>query len=350
MTYFPKKISKTKIIFFLGLLAWSSCFQFSRAQQAPAEGVTISPPITDVALNPGEENEQKILVTNPTENLLELYPSAMNFNASGESGEPGFYPASEEARKFSLAHWIVLSQPKIAVAPKQVVEYKYKIAVPPDAEPGGHYGVVFFATKPPEAEKSVSQVSIASQVGSLVLVRVPGNVVEEGSLEEFSSPWFSFKPPTPFAVFIKNSGNVHWKPEGEITIRDWRGKERGRIDINPKRGNVLPDSRRKFDSVWEAPASPFWKIPVGRFSADLRAAYGFSEKTLGSKIYFWIIPWWFIILVFIIILAIIIFFIRYRRGKKEKSGKDQDPPANKFSHRMPGNEGNNLPRPPRKYI
>jgi hypothetical protein len=356
MTGFLKKIFKIKIFFYLGLLIFlGSCFRFSAAQQSPAEGITISPPIADLSLNPGQESEQKIQVTNPTENLLELYPSVMNFNASGESGEPGFYPASDEASKFSLAHWITLSQPKIAVAPMQVVEFKYKINVPLDAEPGGHYGVVFLATKPPEADAAASQVSIASQVGSLVLVRTPGDITEEGSLEEFSAPWFFFKPPVSFAAFIKNNGNIHWKPKGEITIRDWQGKEKARIDINPKRGNVLPDSRRKFEEKWDAPATPFWKIPVGKFSADLRVVYGQNDKTLGSKIYFWIIPWWLIIGVAVLFLALIIFCIRRWRKKRKLAAEKNKPPSNmspppsQQSNPSMGSNSNSQ-APPRRYI
>jgi len=358
MPDFPKKIFTAKIIFFAGLLLLGSHFLISFAQSPPAaEGVTISPPIVDIALNPGEESEQKILVTNPTENLLELYSSTMNFNASGESGEPGFYPASEEASKFSLAHWIVLSQPKIAVAPKQVVEFRYKIAVPPDAEPGGHYGVVFLGTEPPAASGEVSQVTIASQVGSLILARVPGDIREEATLEEFSAPWFFLKPPVPFTTFIRNQGNIHFKPRGEITIKNWRGKEMERVALNEKNGNVLPESRRKFEPIWDAPAKPFWKIPVGRFSADLRAVYGQNDQTLGSKIYFWIIPWWVIIAALILILLLIIIFIIWRRRRKKKkkgppaAGSAAPPPLTENPRYFPPSNQAQQPRfPPRRTI
>lgn len=328
--------------------------QGTTSQQLPAvEGATISPPLKEITLSPGAQAEEKILVTNPTENLLELYPTVMNFEAGGENGEPGFYSSYEEGRKFSLAHWIVLSQSKIAIAPKQVVEYKYKIEVPQDAEPGGHYGVVFFATQPPEPSKDVSQVSLASMVGSLILVRVPGDIKEEAVLEEFSAPWFFFKPPVTFQTYIRNLGNVHFKPRGEIVIKSWRGKEMERVILNEKGGNILPESRRKFDTKWNAPEKPFWKIPVGRFSADLRVVYGQSERTLGSRVYFWIVPWWIIILILAILLVIIIFIIRYRRRKMKKSEIQRNPPNNNlsgFSHRFPPRKAGNLPQRPRRYV
>jgi hypothetical protein len=356
-------LKKTILKSFILGVALAASFNFALAQQQPAaEGITISPPLKDITVNPGEVNEQKIQITNPTNNLIELYPSVMNFQSSGEGGEPKFYPASDESSKFSLAHWIKFTQTKVVLTPQQVVEFAYTITVPQDAEPGGHYGVVFLATQPPTSDTQVSQVSIASMVGSLVLLRVPGDIVERGNLDEFSAPWFYFKPPVPFATFFSNKGNIHFKPEGEITIRNWQGKEVDRININPTNGNILPDSRRNFEVKWAAPAAPFWKIPVGRFSADLRAVYGQSDQTLGSKIYFWIIPWWVIIAALIALLIIIIFLIRFRKKrKKKKAEKKNDPPtsANSFQPEMrsetpsvstPNPKQDDFVRPPRRYV
>lgn len=321
---FQKISIKINVFVLLGLLAWGSCFQSARAQ-SQAQGVTISPPLLELTLNPGAEIEETILVSNPAENLSELYPSTANFEAAGEGGEPTFLSPADESGKFSLARWISYTQTKVALVPRQQVEFKYKITVPPDAEPGGHYGVVFLATQPPETEADVSQVAIAGKIGSLILVRVPGDIREEARVEEFSGPWMNFKTPISFLTFIRNLGNIHFKPDGEISIRNWRGKEIERIPLNPKKGNILPESRRRFDSVWSPSTTPFWKTPFGRFSANLRIVYGASQKTLDGKIYFWLIPYWLIVAVaFLIIIAIIYF---YRRRRKKKKGQNAPPPT-----------------------
>ena len=299
--------------------------------QIPGEGLTISPPIFELSLKPGESSQQTIKITNPTKKLMEVYPVVMNFKASGEGGEPAFYPATEEENKFSLANWIKFNQTKVALTPEQVVEFNYQINVPSDAEPGGHYGVLFFATEPPKPNQDISQVAIASMIGSLVLVRVPGAIVEKGFLEEFSSRKFYFKPPVNFVIRITNLGNVHFKPKGEITIKSWQGKDLERIAINQQKGNVLPDSTRKFEQKWSPLNNPFWKIPIGRFSANLRIVYGESEKTLDGKIIFWIIPWWLIIIIALIFVTIIYLIIRkwWKKKKLVRPTKLQ-PPTNKI--------------------
>ncbi len=310
----------SKILFIIIFLTVNFfIFPLKSEAQVPGEGLTISPPLFELTINPGQTTDQTIKITNPTEKLMEVYPLMMNFRAKGEGGEPDFYSANDQEANFSLAHWIKYSQTKLALTPEQVVNFNYQIQVPKDAEPGGHYGVVFFATEPPELEEDVSKVAIASMIGSLVLIKVPGDIIEEGNLEEFTSKKFYFKPPVNFIIKIANSGNVHFKPQGEITIKNWQGKVLDKVVVNETKGNVLPESIRKFEEQW-AQSSPFWKTPIGKFSADLKIVYGDSEKTFTDKLVFWIIPWW-IIGAAIVIIVVIIGLIVWRRKKRKRKQK-----------------------------
>lgn len=303
--------------------------------QVAAEGLTLSPPSFEMTLKPGEETAHTIQVTNPTKNLIELYPSAGNFTANGDGGQPKYEigtTAIESDSRFSIADWISFYTPKVALLPEQVVEFRFRIKVPENAEPGGHYGVVFLGTKPPEEKDENSQVALSTMVGSLLLVRIPGDVREEARIEEFSAPWFFSTPPVDFTIFLRNTGNIHIRPQGEVALTNWRGENIERIDINPKKGSVLPESRRNFDVAWKPDMPHFWNIPIGKFRATLSVAYGQKGKTLSQQIAFWIIPKWFIITVGILfgllVLLIIFLIIRRRRKKRRNSSPDsQNPPS-----------------------
>ncbi len=278
------------------------------------EGLTISPTLEELTLEKGKSHSDVIKVTNPTGKTMEVYPQIMNFSAVGEGGEPTFYPVTDEEQNFSLAHWIEFSQTKLALTPEQIIEFDYKIKVPTDAEPGGHYGVIFFATEPPEIGQDANKVALSSMIGSLILVKVPGKIIEKGSLEEFSAKQFYFNPPVDFITRIKNSGNIHFKPQGEITLKDMFGNELKRIPVNDSKGNVLPDSIRKFENNWDGNG----KIRIGRFTADLRIVYGDKEITLDDKLVFWIIPWWLIVAVGVVVVGGIIWIILHKRKKNKK--------------------------------
>ena len=290
-----------------------SSFQFASAQIS-GDGLTISPPILELETKPGKTYNQIIKITNPTNNLIEVYPQVMNFRASGEGGEPAFYPATEEEANFSLAQWIKFNQSKVALTPEQVVEFNYSIEVPADAEAGGHYGVIFFATQPPKAEEDQSQISISSMIGSLILAKVPGTIIEKGFLESFKANRIYLKLPATFQVRISNLGNVHFKPRGDITIKGMFGGESDKIQLNQARGNVLPDSIRKFEEKWNPE-----KIIIGRYTADLRVVYGESEKTLDGQVVFWVLPLWFLLALGGLIISIIVLIIIIKKKRKNRN-------------------------------
>ena len=290
--------------------------------QEKSQGLTVSPTTEELSLQPGSRVEATVKVSNPTNRVIEVYPLAMNFTARGETGEPAFYPAQDTEKKFSLADWVQYDQTKIALTPEQVTEWKYKIAVPVDAEPGGHYGVVFFATKPPaefltpKQKVDISKIGIASMVGTLVLVVVPGAVVESGSIAEFTAPSLMLKPPVNFTVRLENTGNVHFKPKGIITAKNTWGSGQSSVSLNPTGGNILPASTRRFEVKWGR--NSFW-APVGRYTAKVRITYGEKEKVLTGTLSFWIIPWWFIlaIILFIALVVGLVIWLVLRRRKRE---------------------------------
>jgi hypothetical protein len=326
-------MKKILYLLLIPIFLFSCLLVFSRptAAQIPGEGLTISPPLVEITVEAGQSVNQVIKITNPTKKLMEIYPVVMNFGAKGEGGEPTFYPASEEGAKFSLANWIKFSQSKIALTPEQVVEFNYQIQVPEKAEPGGHYGVVFFSTEPPKAKEDANQISISSMVGCLILAKVPGAIVEKAALEEFSAKKFYFKPPVDIITRIKNQGNIHFKPKGEITIKDLWGNKKGSLIVNESKGNVLPESIRKFENQW---SSNQWTT-IGKFSANLKLTYGESETPLEGQISFWIIPWWLIILAGIILLIVIIIIIILWRRKKRRKKKTSLPPSSPSSPPSP---------------
>jgi hypothetical protein len=287
------------------------------------EGLTISPPVSEPKIKPGQTLEQTIRVTNPTSKLIEVYPKVMDFKAKGESGQPAFYTAAESGDKFSLAKWVTYNPAKIALTPEQVIEYKYTIKVPADAEPGGHYGAIFFASEPPKDQAAGSKVTIGSMIGSLVLVRVPGDTIEKAIVEQFSTlkKTYIVGNKVNIVTRIANVGNVHVKPQGTIKIKDSFGNEKGTLTFNEQSGNVLPDSTRKFENNWTAKTADF-----GEFKASLNLTYGEASTPLKAEYTFWVLPVWVLgssTILLIVFVLFILFIVSKFRGT-DKSGRSRN--------------------------
>ncbi len=305
-------------VLFIGSLFIPGYFYAERNSSRP-EGLTVSPPLAEYEIKPGESITKRIKVTNPINKQVKVYPTALDFNAKGETGEPGFSKPDENKSSYSLAGWISFSKTYLVLEPQEVEEFDYTIKAPNNAEPGGHYGVVFFASEAPDAQEDISQVTISTMVGSLVLVKVPGFIVENAKLETFSAPWFLFKTPVNFNTRISNLGNLHFKPKGEIIIKNFFGQQKDSIDFNSIGGNVLPESIRRFENSWEPKTSLFY--PLGRYTAELKLKYGDSQKDITATVAFWIIPIWFIIVLIIVFVLIVYFLIKRKleKGTKRKT-------------------------------
>lgn len=231
-------------------------------------------------------------MVNVNEYPITVYPQVVNFAPSGESGTGALIPIfTEETQGSTLAEWVTLTQNEVLIAPQQTANIPFSVTVAENAAPGGHYAAILVGTKPPVRGTEVAQVQTAQFVTSLLFVRVSGDVVETGTIREFTTEkTINPAPDIQFDVRFENTGNVHLQPQGDITITNMWGSERGVIPINYQThfGNVLPKSIRKFSFTWTAEKSSY---DVGRFKAVATLGYGEDTKNFTtSTTYFWVIP------------------------------------------------------------
>lgn len=289
-----EKIKKLAVSFFSLLLATyyllPTLIPFAHAEDKLT--LTITPPFFELNLSPGEFWSSGIKVVNPNANDLHVYATLMDFEAQGEEGRGKFTPVQAGGDKTnSLTSWIKLDKPELVVKKDESAEVPFTLQVPKDASPGGHYGAILVGTNP--AGTNEPGLKVSSFISSLFFVRVAGNVNELGDIREFSADKdFYYDPSVRFTVRFSNSGNVHLHPEGDITVYNMWGKERGRIFVNNESGfgNVMPQGVRKFNFDWsgERKLSDF-----GRYTAVLTLAYGEDARhNVSAKVYFWVVPVW----------------------------------------------------------
>jgi hypothetical protein len=270
---------------------------------SPGQGLEISPPVVELSADPGQTVTAKIRVRNITNGLLIAKGRADDFGAGNdESGQPKLLLDETGATRFSLKYW-VSGVPDLRLAPQEQKTTNVTINVPANAEPGGHFGVVRFTAVPPELEGT--GVALSASIGSLILLKVSGQVVEKVSLAEFTTGQTgdgtkdSFKKrsmfevgPVGLLVRLKNEGTVHQKVQGQIDVVSALGKKVGTVKVNERGGNVLPDSIRRFEEKLDN------RKLFGKYTAKLALTYSDGKKIEGSTT-FWVIPWKLLLLVLI---------------------------------------------------
>jgi len=301
-----------KLLFVFALLVFLSVPAVSKA-------FIVSPPIFDeLVIEQGQSDEVTITLVNSLDEPVELFPFTQNFAAdeNSEEGKAILIPVEEN---FGLAEWLKPSTDKVFVEGKGEVDITVSIKVPENADPGGHYAVLFFSKNPPNVDEGVG---IGENIGTLFLVTVPGDINESAEILDFSSDsGFYTQLPVNFDYRVKNNGSVHFKPRGEIEIKNLLGMKT-KVDPNPKGGNALPNSVRHLTASWVKDENRIEKggfmhnlsnewhnFALGRYKANLNLIYGREGQTVNSAVTFWVFPWH-VVLVFVILLVALIILIK----------------------------------------
>jgi len=266
-------------------------------------GLSISPPSFELSANPGGTLENTIKVENVSAETLKIAVDRRNFTAVGEEGAVGL---TEEETNFSLASWITVTPPEAEIPAKSTRIFNFKINVPLNAEAGGHFGsIVFRIGGGPITQTGAS---VTQELGALILLRIAGKTTEEATLQSFfTQKKFWEYGPVEFEIKTKNSGNVHLKPKGTITISNSFGKKVGVVEVEPK--NVLPGAVRKSTASWGK------KILLGKYTAVLSLVYGAgSGKMITGSTTFIGFPYRIGGVVLAVLL--VLFFLLYRGRKR----------------------------------
>ncbi len=278
--------------------------------------LTITPPLIRNNVSPGQLWQSAIKVVNNNDKEITVFARALDFKGGTEDGTVNFIPKEEleGQREHLLSEWLVLPTEGVKIAPFQSGNIEFIVAVPETVEPGGHYAAILIGTSPPAEEFSGATIKVASLLGSLLMLNVGGEVVEQGQIREFSTNKNIYgEAKVQFRVRFQNQGNVHIQPQGEIRITDMRGNQKGQIKINHQTefGNVLPGDIRRWEYTFEDDIGIF---DMGRYQADLILGYGEkARQTTNQSLYFWIIlfkPLLTILGLIIIFIGSIIIFVR----------------------------------------
>jgi len=281
----------------LMLLCPSPC---ARAQDFD---LTVSPVKKELTMDPGGEMDFTVTLINHTQHDQELLVYTMDFFINPDNSydfrEPGYYT-------YSCSQWITIPRQRLTVPARSQHEEPFHLRVPSDAEPGGHFSVLFFQDA---AESPPGQgVKPSYRIGSLILVTVSGEIVREANIRALSveSDFFSlWGPPAGgeagwpardirYHLEVENTGNVHLTVQASLSYRSKFGFGSGSIDLGEI--TLLPGAVRYFDG--SLPSPPF----LGVYEAEAEIRYGPQMNVFDTekreKAGFWVVPLsWILLLV-----------------------------------------------------
>lgn len=314
-------ITRIRVFLVAGLVALSllavgsgsSLVQAATQTTSAGNAIKVAPVRTDLTIQPGDSRQLSITIQNLTSTTVEYEAIINDFVAgNGEAGQPALIlDANKYAPSHSLKRYIT-AIPNVTVGGGQSKDVTVYISIPKNAAAGGYYGAVRFA--PAGSADPTKNVTLSASVGSLILVKVPGDIKENVTLESFDirtniaadsgSSFFTSNKNLYAVARFKNTGNVHEQPFGKVVLKRG-GKVLQTVEINSTdpRGNVLPDSIRRFGVKLDKVG--LW----GRYTVEGNFGYGSSGQLVSGSTSFFVLPILYILggIVAVALVALIIF-------------------------------------------
>jgi hypothetical protein len=295
----------------------------SLAQDSSGSGLRISPTRTDLSLVPGDSREITQTVRNVTQNPVTVEPVLNDFESDGVTGEPNLIGDPEQISAYSLREFITIPD-AFDLAPEEEREVVINVVVPSDASAGAYFGSVLYRATP-QGSGGDGQVALVASVGSLILLEVPGEIVEQIQINDISAylgenagSLFT-KKPDQIGVEIENLGNSFSQPFGKVSVKDWRGNDVFVYELNDgsPRSNVLPSSTRLFlqelfnvetktvNGAEEIERTSPISWP-GRYTITGNISHGSTGEIFTVSSTFWYIPLWLVITLAVAVVAIVL--------------------------------------------
>lgn len=270
--------------FFAALVLGLSLPSLVAAQSSA--GLSVAPAIIEDRLEPGQTYDFTMTVTNLAQKESVITASARDIEGINAGGQPKFAPEQEKT-PYELSSWVTFREKEFTLGPGDAHTLAFSITVPEDASPGSHFGGVFFVVDADRAEAEGAASVIGYQVGTILNMRLSGEVQEDAAIRSFTSDKFIYDAPdVNFTLRLENLGNVLVRPHGFVEITNMRGVKVDTIEVNKAGAGVFPASEREFEAKWQTDT-----FALGRYQASASVVYGEDgRKTITSTLSFWVLP------------------------------------------------------------
>lgn len=246
-----KKIS---VVLFIALVTISLIFD-----KGAAYGFTVSPTKIELSLASKGAYTGAFTIRNTEKYTLSVSARIEDRRKAVE----GKYAEADEADNFD---WLTLKLPSSELKPDEAGDIIFSVEVPEGAV-GELNAMIFIEAKPKEAD--VGAIGINTSIGVPIYVMVAGTELFQAEIGDIQ---LKSSSPLELYVTVKNSGNVHIRPEGNIAIKTKEGKGLFKVPLNEYSYPVLPDSSRELEVRSEK------MLETGEYIIEI-------EMESGDKIY-----------------------------------------------------------------
>jgi P pilus assembly chaperone PapD len=210
-----------------------------------------------------------ILVTNDGTTSTRVKVSIEDWTLT-QDGNPMFMKAGKNP--YSCADWIRINPVDFRIAGGQTKEVRYTVTVPQGIEDGGYRTAIIFETVPDVTPGEKKKRMLIKGRIAAVLYEVVGKPIPQGYVTSLRAE--PKKGGINFILVLQNTGKVHYRAKGTITVTDSKGENVFEAEIPD--APVLPGGEREIRIPYDKP------VPKGQYSAMAVVDLG-NKELIGAK-------------------------------------------------------------------
>lgn len=314
-------LHKYKLI--LAIPVFLGFFFLAKPTYASTLSIGTAPTSEKLTLTPGQTYNGELVVWNLAEKAINYKIVIRGFRQiENQPGTAILLTDDEESKSlYTATSWVTASEQDINLVPNKNEKIYYEINVPKDATKGEYTVMIAFLSESEEKLLGTGATTTLS-AGMPILIKIGDEFVENAELLKFSTNSNFFETPNlTFETRIKNLGDTHITPVGEITLTNIFNQEVARIPFNPNSQSILRDNIGNYETTWNLGTflTKDKAIVLGPIKASLIITYrtfqpGFAPLT--AEVSFWIIPWKYIVAILAVIIVTIV-VVKVTKKKKK---------------------------------
>lgn len=217
------------------------------AQSKEPLNLSVTPIFYDLSADPGKTIKNKIRFRNNNSTSVNLKIELKKLSPKDDTGDVKLDDLSETD---DFVNWVQFEKTKVTARAKEWTDIGFSITVPEEAAFGYYWAFYLTPDQDATPEDGTAEYTGAVAIPVLLNVKKEGAVVDSTIVSFKTEHNFQEYLPEKFLTTINNPGNIHIKPVGNIFIKNWRGEEVESLKFNDGGGNILPNSNRTFENIW----------------------------------------------------------------------------------------------------
>lgn len=260
-------------------------FGFAKETFAQEVSLSISPPLTEITIQPGKNFSQTFTVKNDGIPVV-VVPKMIPFVPLDKTGHAEL---SEDANSVSaFTNWFAFDQTPYSLGTNGTHDFIVKMSPPALSSEKDYYFTFLIEVQNGDENLGVNNTQSQVRIGANILMTISkdGNPQKNASIVDFSAPKLidSFSGFT-YKVLLGNFGNSFFKPSGKITIDQIFGST---TTLNLAPLNILVGGTREVGCIQGQdliPCSLPGKFLIGIYRANLSFTVDGAGASIEKQIY-----------------------------------------------------------------